>query len=47
MDKKGALDSLAKILGMMRDQPTTQVNVGVTVEVLQESRERVYAKLLD
>lgn len=45
-DKKGALDSLAKIMGLMRDQPATQVNVGVTVQVQQESRERVYAKLL-
>ena len=32
-DKKGALDSLAKIMGLMREQPDTQVNVGVTVVV--------------
>jgi len=48
LDKLRALELLAKIKGLTRDQvPTTQVNVGVTVEVLQESRERVYAKLLD
>jgi len=44
-DKKGALDSLAKIMGLMRDQPQ-QINIGVSVEVAQEARERLNAKLL-
>jgi phage terminase small subunit len=44
-DKKGALDSLAKIMGLMRDQPQ-QINIGINVEVAQEARERLNAKLL-